>query len=153
MDKVIIKSTDAFTLINVLKKMGIKDDISNTIKASMQIENRKASIFREIYVRENLTTDESLNNTDSLQLLDKHEDLKEKLLKCNEEYSEIFLNLIFTVVENITKAEKEVYTCIAKIYFMKESEVKELEIGELIEKIIGIAKSESFMRFFTLIAK
>lgn len=149
MEKVVIKSEDAFSIIRVINKMGIKKDLIDLVKNSMKLNNRKTNVFKELYIREGLTQEDEING----DTIFKHSDLSKELNDINEELSTYGMDIIYSIIANIPLAEKEVYVVLSKVYGVKEKDIKELEFDGLVEKIMGVVKSESFQRFFTLIMK
>lgn len=76
--------------------------------------------------------------------------------KSQEELKEvetkIAADIIFLILENYWKAEKEFYQFLSSVSGKSVKEVEDLEVVELINIVKEVAKDESFNSFFNIVA-
>lgn len=65
----------------------------------------------------------------------------------------VIMSVIGTVVENLPKVEKDVYSFCASVAGMKSKDVATLEIGEFIDLLIAIFTKDEFKDFFSRASK
>lgn len=66
--------------------------------------------------------------------------------------TKIAADIIFLILENYWKAEKEFYQFLASVSGKSIKEVEDVEITELVNIVKEIAKDESFSSFFNIVA-
>jgi uncharacterized protein with von Willebrand factor type A (vWA) domain len=139
------------SLLKVVNKMGIKQDIISKLREISKVEMNSKKAYSELlkFVAEG----EEVTNELTEKLLKEHLDIAEKLQNAREDQVSIILELVFTILEKIPSAETEFYKALATIYELKENEVKALDLGDVAEKLKEIIFSESFVKLFTLVQR
>ncbi|WP_160678761.1 hypothetical protein [Clostridium sp. C8-1-8] len=139
------------SLLKVVNKMGIKQDIISKLREISKVEINSKKAYSELlnFVVEG----EEVTNELTEKLLNEHLDIAEKLQNAREDQVSIVLELVFTILEKIPSAETEFYKALSTIYELKENEVKALDLGDVAEKLKEIIFSESFIKLFTLVQK
>jgi hypothetical protein len=147
-----IKFEHAMLFLNVVNKMGIKKDVVEIFKKVVKLNTRKENLYRELYkfAEEGI----EITNEVSLKLLNGHKEIASELDEIKEEMSLVMgTEVLFLLIENLPKAQNEMIKMLSKIYEIKESEVKEKDIDEIIPMFMEILKSESISKVFTLMQK
>lgn len=164
-NEVIITTSEAMEVLRIIKKLGLKDDISNAIETVTSLNNRKESKFtdlRRLIINEvgleeynNLSEDEKKEVTEKIFIENKEfkEEFERVNIECNREMSKLGANILYDFVMALPNAEKEVYKCLAKIYGKTDKEIESQELYETIEQIKKIAQSKTVMGFFNLATK
>ena len=161
-NEVKITTNEAMEVLRIIKKLGLKEDISNAIETLTELNNRKESKFtelRRLIIKEvgleeynNLSEDEKKEITEKIFIENK--DFKEEFervnIECNREMSKLGANILYDFITALPNAEKEVYKCLSKIYGKKVSEIELQELDETIDQIKKIAQSKTVMGFFNL---
>lgn len=164
-NEVKITTSEAMEVLRIIKKLGLKEDISNAIETLTELNNRKESKFtelRRLIIKEvgleeynNLSEDEKKEITEKIFIENK--DFKEEFervnIECNREMSKLGTNILYDFITALPNAEKEVYKCLSKIYGKKVSEIESQELDETIEQIKKIAQSKTVVGFFNLAMK
>nr|DAY82958.1 MAG TPA: hypothetical protein [Caudoviricetes sp.] len=164
-NEVKITTSEAMEVLRIIKKLGLKEDISNAIEILTALNNRKESKFtelRRLIIKEvgleeykNLTEDEKKEMTEKIFI--ENEDFKEEFekvnIECNREMSKLGTNILYDFITALPNSEKEVYKCLAKIYGKTAKEIESQELDETIEQIKKIAQSKTVMVFFNLATK
>lgn len=164
-NEVIITTSEAMEVLRIIKKLGLKEDISNAIEKLTALNNRKESKFtelRRLIIKEvgleeykNLTEDEKKEMTEKIFI--ENEDFKEEFekvnIECNREMSKLGTNILYDFITALPNAEKEVYKCLAKIYGKAVKEIESQQLDETIEQIKKIVQSKTVMVFFKLAIK
>lgn len=143
----IITSSDCFEILRVINKMEIKKDL---IKSIIEIVKVQAKVDK---VQGKLLAIAQKEEKELRQVVEENIDLAEKFENLDSEMKENMIEIVFTIVENIPKAEQEVYKVLSKLNNCPIKEVKEWEADKLILAIKEIATSESFQRFFSSMTK
>ena len=159
-NEVKITTSEAMEVLRIIKKLGLKEDISNAIEILTALNNRKESKFtelRRLIIKEvgleeykNLTEDEMKEMTEKIFI--ENEDFKEEFEKVNIEFK-LGTNILYDFITALPNSEKEVYKCLAKIYGKTAKEIESQELDETIEQIKKIAQSKTVMVFFNLATK
>ena len=164
-NEVKITTSEAMEVLRIIKKLGLKENISNAIETLIEFNNRKESKFtelRRLIIKEvgleeykNLFEDEKKEITEKIFI--ENEDFKEEFekvnIECNREISKLGTNILYDFITALPNAEKEVYKLLAKIYGKKVAEIESQELDETIEQIKKIAQSKTVMDFFKLATK
>lgn len=143
----ILKSSDCFEILRVINKMEVKKDIIDSIIKITGLTKRLEKVQAKMLGL--AATEEKTNK----EICEENPDLVIEFDNLEEQIQGMGMEIIFTIVENIPKAEQEVYKVLAKIYETTVKEVKEWEADKLITSIKDIIGNESFKRFFTSIMK
>lgn len=143
----IITSGDCFEILRVINKMEIRKEL---IKSIVEIVKVQAKVDK---VQTKLLAIAEKEEKEIRQVVEENINLAEKLESFNSEMQENVLEIIFTIIENIPKAEQEVYKVLSKLNNCPIKEVKEWEADKLIIVIKEIATNESFQRFFSSMTK
>lgn len=164
-NELIITTPEAMEVIRIIKKINMKDDISNAISKFSDLNAKKENKLNEL--RELIIKNIGFETYESLSKLEKEEassqilnenaefkiDLEKTALEVNRETTNLGMDLIYNFVMRIPDAEKEIYRCLSKIFNkpIKEVEIQELDIT--IEQIKQISQSKTLMSFFNLATK
>lgn len=155
----IITTEQGFQLVRVIKKLGIKDELVNSMREFTGLNTKKENCMFELSTiirKENpnykeLTEEEKREL--SIQTLNNNLDLAKRISDINAELNELGGNLLFSVIENIPLAEKEIYKTLGDIYFKSPEDIKKQDLDRTIEMIKEVATSKTFMYFFKLATK
>lgn len=143
----IITSSDCFEILRVINKMEIKKDL---IKSIIEIVKVKTKADK---VQGKLLAIAEKEEKEIRQVVEENIILAENFENLDSEMKENMLVIIFTIIENIPKAEQEVYKVLSKLNNCPVKEVKEWEADKLILAIKEIVTNESFQRFFSSMTK
>lgn len=153
MREVKITTKKAFALLNLIKKLNLKDTILDTVKKFIKLDAKKQELYRELYPKskEEITKD---NEKDiAIRLLNENKDIAEKLSDLEEEFKEDGMKLVFELIEKIPEGEKEFYKSMSVVFNESVKIVEEKEIDEVVEMIISIFKSKSFQGLSSVMNK
>ncbi|WP_338659734.1 hypothetical protein QJR30_07640 [Paraclostridium sordellii] len=153
MIEVKITTKKAFALLNLIKKLNLKDTILDTVKKFIKLDAKKQELYRELYSKseEEITKD---NEKDiAIRLLNENKDIAEKLSDLEEEFKEDGMKLVFELIEKIPEGEKEFYKSMSVVFNESVKIVEEKEIDEIVEMIIAIFKSKSFQGLSSVMNK
>lgn len=153
MIEVKITTKKAFALLNLIKKLNLKDTILDTVKKFIKLDAKKQELYRELYSKseEEITKD---NEKDiATRLLNENKDIAEKLSDLEEEFKEDGMKLVFELIEKIPEGEKEFYKSMSVVFNESVKIVEEKEIDEVVEMIIAIFKSKSFQGLSSVMNK
>lgn len=153
MIEVKITTKKAFALLNLIKKLNLKDTILDTVKKFIKLDAKKQELYRELYSKseEEITKD---NEKDiATRLLNENKDIAEKLSDLEEEFKEDGMKLVFDLIEKIPEGEKEFYKSMSVVFNESVKIVEEKEIDEVVEMIIAIFKSKSFQGLSSVMNK
>lgn len=155
-NELVISTKEGFMLINVIRKMNIKDKLIACIGELLTNQKEKEKAFLELRVKiiekynnYNDMTDKEKEDA-SNDILSKNTELAKKIGDLVEEENKIGVEILFLVIENIPNAEKDVYKTLGAIYSLNDEEVKEQPLDVTMEQIKGIIKSKTFNTFFKL---
>lgn len=155
-NELVISTKEGFMLINVIRKMNIKDKLIACIGELLTNQKEKEKAFLELRVKiiekynnYNDMTDKEKEDA-SNDILSKNTELAKKIGNLVEEENKIGVEILFLVIENIPNAEKDVYKTLGAIYSLNDEEVKEQPLDVTMEQIKGIIKSKTFNTFFKL---
>lgn len=155
-NELVISTKEGFMLINVIRKMNIKDKLIACIGELLTNQKEKEKAFLELRVKiiekynnYNDMTDKEKEDA-SNDILSKNTELAKKIGDLVEEENKIGVEILFLVIENIPNAEKDVYKTLGAIYSLNDEEVKGQPLDVTMEQIKGIIKSKTFNTFFKL---
>lgn len=164
-NEVKITTSEAMEVLRIVKKIGLKDDISNAIETLTTLNNKKEGKFtelRRLIIKEvgleeynNLSEEEKKEISEKIFI--ENEKFKEEFekvnIEANREMNKIGVDIMYNFIVALPNAEKEVYKCLGEIYGKTAKEIKEQELDETIEQIKRIAQSPTIMGFFNLAIK
>lgn len=142
-----ITSKDCFSILQVINKMNIKKELIETILEIAKVETKVKKI------QDTLLGIAEKEGKDIKEVVQANIELSEKYDNLGREIQAKGFELIFLFIENLPKAEKEVYTTLSKIYGVTVKEVEAWEGDKLIEAIKEIATNQAFQRFFSSLMK
>lgn len=162
-NEIVISTQDAVSVLNVIGKMGMKEDIFNAIKKYFELTYKKESKFNEL--RDLLIKKHGLDEYEAMSEVERESATKNILVKnkafredfeasnmtYNTEMSAIVIDLVYTFASKIPYAEKEVYQCLAKISGVTAEEISKQELDKTIELIMEIVGSKTFLGFSKLL--
>lgn len=143
----VIKSSDCFEILRVINKMEIKKELINTIMEIIKVQTKAEKIQARLL---NMAEAEG---KEIREVVEENITIAEQFDDLNGEVQAKGLEMIFIIVENIPKAEQEVYKLLAKLNDCTVKDVKEWEGEKLIEAIKEIIFNEGFQRFFSSLMK
>lgn len=161
----IITTPEAMEIIRIIKKINMKDAISNTIKQFSDLnakKDNKLTELRELIIKDiGFEVYEALTETDkeetTQQILNKNPqfkiDFERIMVEVNREITRLGMELLYDFIMRIPDAEKEIYKCLSKIFNKPLKEVEKQEIDITIEQIKEISQSKTLMSFFNLATK
>lgn len=153
MIEVKITTKKAFALLNLIKKLNLKDSILNTIKKGMKSEAKKQELYRELYSK---TTEEINDDNEqylTTRLLNENKDIAEKISDIEDEQNEDGMSLIVEIIDKIPEGEREFYKAMSVVFEESTKVIEEKEIDEVISMIMSIFKSKSFQGLFSVMNK
>lgn len=142
----------AFALLRLIKKMELKERIIKISKEQMKLTAKQQELYRELYSR-NENKGEDITPEVASRLLNEHVDLSKEITDIDITLNDIGLEFAYDVIEKLEEVEKEFNKTMAVIFGVKEKEIEEKEIEEVIEMIITIFKSKSFQGLFNKMNK
>ncbi|WP_099327858.1 hypothetical protein [Clostridium paraputrificum] len=159
MENVIIKTCQALDVLRIVNKLGIKDTLIELISKVNTLNTKRENEFRRLRDKliekcggseaySNLTEEEKKEI--SQKSLEENNDIQENILNIDNEIVRETASLVYDFATRIPQAEKEVYTCLSKIFNKDIKEIESQEFTETIEMIKTIIKSESVQVFFKL---
>lgn len=163
--ELIITTPEAMEIIRIIKKINMKDAISNTIKQFSNLnakKDNKLTELRELIIKDiGFEVYEALTETDkeetTQQILNKNPqfkiDFERIMVEVNREITRLGMELLYDFIMRIPDAEKEIYKCLSKIFNKPLKEVEKQEIDITIEQIKEISQSKTLMSFFNLATK
>lgn len=155
----IITTEQGFQLVRVIKKLGIKDELVNAMKEFTTLNKEKENTLFKLsgIMRNDYSNYDEMNDLEkekaSIETLNKNSDLAKKLSDIEGSINEIGTNLLFTVIENIPLAEKEIYKVLGDIFNKDVKDIKDQDLEDTINMIKEVATSKTFMYFFKLATK
>lgn len=142
----------AFALLRLIKKMELKEKIIKISKEQIKLTAKQQELYRELYSR-NENKGEDITPEVASRLLNEHVDLSKEITDIEITLNDIGLEFAYDVIEKLEEVEKEFNKTMAVIFGVKEKEIEEKEIEEVIEMIITIFKSKSFQGLFNKMNK
>lgn len=140
----IINLTQATRLIKLIDKMGLREEIIQTMIKIDECNLKNKALLRELYKQ--IPPGTEINNELTEKLFKQNRNIEEQLRVLHENMAKISFNFMFLVAENISKAENEFYKTIAQICNVKESKLRIMGIDELMAHVREIYSSESFKK-------
>lgn len=151
-----INTKQGMQLVRVIKKMGIQDELTNTISEVFENQQKEENTYKKLsnlivleYPNFHELDDEERKKI-SKEFLSKNEELSKEIAKVQNSNAKLGINVIFKLVEAIPNAEKEVYKVLSEIYDKDIKEIETQSLEETIEQIKGILQCDSFKYFFNL---
>lgn len=164
-NELIINTSEGFELIRIIKKINMKETIKETLKYVMDANIKNQNLLEEL--RESLVKElgyDNYNNLDEIEkkyevdkYLNNNTDLKKRMTDAQRDLQvatgEKVMDLIYTFVENIPLAEKEVNKALSNIFNKKIKEIEIQGLDETVEMIMKIVQCETFKSFFKFATK
>lgn len=147
-----ITTKQAISLLRLINKMGIKDNLLSFFRDSAKFENEKQSTMVELYdkledkeidITNEVTTQLFINNPD---IYKRYKDIEE-----NEQVTG--LSIVTDVILAIPNAEKDFYKCVSEIFNITVKEAEEKDVVDVVKGIMAIFSSQQFMGFFQSVMK
>lgn len=155
----IVTTSNAFEVLRIIKKIGIKNELMNSLK-EISITNKKLESDNKklllLLIKENknyLSLEETEKDKLNIKVLNEHEELANEIGELQRRQEEVGLDLLSDFIFNIEKAEKDIYKLLAKIEHLSEEEVAERGIDWTVEKVKEIFLSENVQKLFTFATK
>lgn len=151
----IVTTSNAFEVLRIIKKIGIKNELMNSLK-EISITNKKLESDNKklllLLIKENkdyLSLEETEKDKLNIKVLNENEELANEIGELQRKQEEAGLDLLSDFIFNIEKAEQDIYKLLAKIEHLTEKEVAERGIDWTVEKIKEIFLSENVQKLFT----
>ena len=151
----IVTTSNAFEVLRIIKKIGIKNELMNSLK-EISITNKKLESDNKklllLLIKENkdyLSLEETEKDKLNIKVLNENEELANEIGELQRRQEEVGLDLLSDFIFNIEKAEQDIYKLLAKIEHLSEEEVAERGIDWTVEKIKEIFLSENVQKLFT----
>lgn len=155
----IVTTSNAFEVLRIIKKIGIKNELMNSLK-EISITNKKLESDNKklllLLIKENkdyLSLEETEKDKLNIKVLNENEELANEIGELQRRQEEVGLDLLSDFIFNIEKAEQDIYKLLAKIEHLGEEEVAERGIDWTAEKIKEIFLSENVQKLFTFATK
>lgn len=155
----IVTTSNAFEVLRIIKKIGIKNELMNSLK-EISITNKKLESDNKklllLLIKENkdyLSLEETEKDKLNIKVLNENEELANEIGELQRRQEEVGLDLLSDFIFNIEKAEKDIYKLLAKIEHLSEEEVAERGIDWTVEKVKEIFLSENVQKLFTFATK
>ena len=155
----IVTTSNAFEVLRIIKKIGIKNELMNSLK-EISITNKKLESDNKklllLLIKENkdyLSLEETEKDKLNIKVLNENEELANEIGELQRRQEEVGLDLLSDFIFNIEKAEQDIYKLLAKIEHLSEKEVAERGIDWTVEKIKEIFLSENVQKLFTYATK
>lgn len=155
----IVTTSNAFEVLRIIKKIGIKNELMNSLK-EISITNKKLESDNKklllLLIKENkdyLSLEETEKDKLNIKVLNENEELANEIGELQRRQEEIGLDLLSDFIFNIEKAEQDIYKLLAKIEHLSEEEVEERGIDWTVEKVKEIFLSENVQKLFTFATK
>ena len=155
----IVTTSNAFEVLRIIKKIGIKNELMNSLK-EISITNKKLESDNKklllLLIKENknyLSLEETEKDKLNIKVLNENEELANEIGELQRRQEEVGLDLLSDFIFNIEKAEKDIYKLLAKIEHLTEKEVAERGIDWTVEKVKEIFLSENVQKLFTYATK
>lgn len=155
----IVTTSNAFEVLRIIKKIGIKNELMNSLK-EISITNKKLESDNKklllLLIKENkdyLSLEETEKDKLNIKVLNENEELANEIGELQRRQEEVGLDLLSDFIFNIEKAEKDIYKLLANIEHLGEEEVAERGIDWTAEKIKEIFLSENVQKLFTFATK
>lgn len=155
----IVTTSNAFEVLRIIKKIGIKNELMNSLK-EISITNKKLESDNKklllLLIKENkdyLSLEETEKDKLNIKVLNENEELANEIGELQRRQEEVGLDLLSDFIFNIEKAEQDIYKLLAKIEHLGEEEVAERGIDWTVEKIKEIFLSENVQKLFTYATK
>lgn len=155
----IVTTSNAFEVLRIIKKIGIKNELMNSLK-EISITNKKLESDNKklllLLIKENknyLSLEETEKDKLNIKVLNENEELANEIGELQRRQEEVGLDLLSDFIFNIEKAEKDIYKLLAKIEHLTEKEVAERGIDWTVEKVKEIFMSENVQKLFTFATK
>lgn len=155
----IVTTSNAFEVLRIIKKIGIKNELMNSLK-EISITNKKLESDNKklllLLIKENkdyLSLEETEKDKLNIKVLNENEELANQIGELQRRQEEVGLDLLSDFIFNIEKAEKDIYKLLAKIEHLSEEEVADRGIDWTVEKVKEIFLSENVQKLFTFATK
>ena len=155
----IVTTSNAFEVLRIIKKIGIKNELMNSLKeisiTNKKLENDNKKLLL-LLIKENkdyLSLEETEKDKLNIKVLNENEELANEIGELQRRQEEVGLDLLSDFIFNIEKAEQDIYKLLAKIEHLSEKEVAERGIDWTVEKVKEIFLSENVQKLFTFATK
>ena len=155
----IVTTSNAFEVLRIIKKIGIKNELMNSLKEisitkkKLESDNKKLLLLLIKENKDYLSLEETEKDKLNIKVLNENEELANEIGELQRRQEEVGLDLLSDFIFNIEKAEQDIYKLLAKIEHLSEKEVAERGIDWTVEKIKEIFLSENVQKLFTFATK
>ena len=155
----LITSKNAFTIIKIIKKMGIKDKVIESFKnisatdKELKKKNKELLLLLIAKDKNYLSLKESEKDKLNIETLQENSELAKDISTLQKRQEDLGLDLITEFILNLDTVENEVYSLIADIEHLTAEEVSEKGVDWLVDKIKEIFASDNIKSLFTFATK
>ncbi|MDS0525457.1 hypothetical protein NNC19_07185 [Clostridium sp. SHJSY1] len=154
-----ITTEDGFAIIGILNKLGMTDEIVDSISEITELKRRQdiainkvAGLVSEKYP-DFAEFDDSKKERINNKIIFENKELQEEFIKVEKEMNKEGTKLLATGITRLPQAKKEIYKVLSNIYDIGESEIKNKGLNWTIAAIKEIAMSETMQSVFSLAIK
>lgn len=148
----IITTKKAISLLRLINKMQIKDNLISFFKESARFEKEKQNVMVELF---DTLEDKTVDITEELttQLFIENPGLYKNYKNVEEKEEVLGVTILTDIVLAVPNAEKDFYKTVSEIQNITIKEAEQQDVTKTITEIIDIFKSPQFMGFFQLAMK
>ena len=149
MKEVKIYGKSIFKILAIINKLQLKNYLGEIYTRYTNLE--KKNRIAKVKLLKELDRNGLENNTDNIAtILEENKTLAQELGEIEKENASITQDILFTILEKIVYAEKEIYELLADVYGKNIKEIsEETDLLDLAEMVEGIIKNNDFRKVFT----
>lgn len=153
MKEVKIYGKSIFKILAIINKLQLKNYLGEIYVRYTNLE--KKNRIAKVKLLKELDRNGLENNTDNIAIiLEENKTLAQELGEIEKENASITQDILFTILEKIVYAEKEIYELLADVYGKNIKEIsEETDLLDLAEMVEGIIKNNDFKKVFTKLFK
>lgn len=152
MEQIKILGKDAFKIIRLINKFGLKEELKDIIKLGQLSEKKNRA--KNLKIIELLKEQELENNTENVKKLMEENEEVINLISTKEEVDyEMMERGLFLILDGLGNAEKEIFEVLSSIYDKPVKDIKETELNDLVKMIKNVIMSPSLKGVFTSMFK
>lgn len=153
MKEVKIYGKSIFKILAIINKLQLKNYLGEIYARYTNLE--KKNRIAKVKLLKELDRNGLENNTDNIAIiLEGNKTLAQELGEIEKENASITQDILFTILEKIVYAEKEIYELLADVYGKNIKEIsEETDLLDLAEMVEGIIKNNDFKKVFTKLFK
>lgn len=136
----------AFAGLSLIKKLGIKEDLIEFFTLYQELNNKSEQLIFGLYNKKDI----EVTKENTLELLKKSPEVEKEINDINNQLNSKALNFMTDVlIESVPNCEDDFYKFISLIEGITKEEAERLDISEVVEIIVQLFQSKSFMGLFS----